>query len=83
MLSLINYNHSYTCSKYGVHDFDFWLARSVNIPVLPALSHLTFLYHICLHILPVTAGKRTLLSLTGSHEGSAGRAQHQSQGPTL
>lgn len=36
------------------------MAMSVNIPVLPALSHFTFLIHVCLRIFPVTAGNRTL-----------------------
>lgn len=45
------------CIKEG---FSLWLAKSVNIPVLPALSHFTFLVHVRLHIFPVTAGNRTL-----------------------
>lgn len=32
----------------------------MNIPILPALSHFTFLIHVCLRIFPVPAGNRTL-----------------------
>lgn len=97
VLSLINENHSHGCSRHeDMNSFQVFHWRCASIQVFlygwlrvwtsPSSQHFLTLHfsftYACIYSQAQQATGLSL-SLNGSHEGSAGRAQHQSQGPTL